>query len=504
MAITASFVQKLYTRFVHKAQLLCDRHRYDKCLRFIKAASHTAYNFYLGYRDNEIEGLLKTLSHHVQVAHSSTASDDNSCVFYDSFSIDNGGLVQQYIAAIIHAGYEITFITERESFCEQGGAIYSQLVQYNKTRIIEIPKSYAGMRRVQFIYDTIVGSKAKKLFIHSSPSAVCANVAFYALPENIIKYKINLTDHTFWIGSGCVDYSLEFRSYGCYLSSEYRGISSDRIFHMPFYPIMSSAPFKGFPKEAEGKVILFAGGAYYKIYDNEDTFFKIAKAILDGNDSVLLFAGTGNMDTLNDKIKQYQLTGRFIPIGQRDDIVEVFKRCDIFINTYPFGGGLMSQYAAQCCKPILDYCAGTTASVEQFVCQREKMVISDSSIDDVRRKAIKLITDKEYRISYAKQIQKCAISPSEFNDLFVLCMNSHKNPVPYSIQVSQFEAHKMNIDDKLKYENENCVYQRDLVKILGLDSIKECPLFIGSSLLAISKEGRFISVLKSKIKCKKK
>lgn len=40
-------------------------------------------------------------------------------------------------------------------------------------------------------------------------------------------------------------------------------------------------------------------------------------------------------------------------IGDRHDINEVFKHSDIFLNTYPIGGGLMTQYAAANSKPIL-------------------------------------------------------------------------------------------------------------------------------------------------------
>ena len=279
----------------------------------------------------------------------------------------------------------------------------------------------------------------------------------------------------------------------------HRGIAFEKILYLPFFPIMSHKKFKGFPVEVEGKVILFSGGSYYKIFDSENSFFKLSKAILDACPNViLLFAGSGDTKEMNEKIDYYHLKGRFIPIGRRLDITEVFEHSDIYLNTYPIGGGLMSQYAAQLGKPIVNYHTSISTPVEDHVCQKQYVRISSDSIEDLVNRVKHFVADKDFRKQFGNEMRNCVVTPLEFNDLFAKCMVSGTNPLPYRVDKA-FKTEKLNINDKLAYENATKDFQRFMVKFFGLASLWECPIFILPALYSLVKGNRLVKAIRNNI-----
>ncbi len=490
-------VNKLHENFKRKALRCYKSGHFDKCLKYAEAASYTAYEFNLGFKDDELEELLLTLSKQIKTIEKPRKRNANTCVFYDCFSVDNGGLVQQYLSAIVAAGYNLLYITERLGFTKRESDIRSLLNDYNKVEIFETPSDCKGFKRAQYIYNLIADSDASKLFIHTTPRAVCPTVAFNALPKGIDRYKINLTNHTFWIGASCVDYSFEFNPYGCELSMAERGLAKENLFYLPFYPIMKHRKFEGFPVDVKERFVIFSGGAYYKIFDKDDTFFKLVKKIVEHNPEVLLlYAGDGVRNALMSKIRKHGLEESFVPIGQRKDITEVFEHCNAFLNTYPISGGLMTQYAAQLGKPVLSYYSGTNSKVEDFTCQKNYVSISDISFDAVANKVRKLIDDEQFRKFYADNIRSCVIGESEFNKLFHQIVEEKRNVLPFK-ETEHFVPRKYDINDKINYENASHQYQRILVKILGGSSLIDCPNMLMDALKTVIKDNRLFSALRN-------
>lgn len=497
MVLTEEKIVGLFSKYKKKAQTAYKRGKYSKCLKYIKAASLTGYFFYLGYKDDELEDLLQALSSHLEARDSGEVLIQTGCVFYDSLSADNEGLVQQYLRAIMCMGLKITYITEKKGFKERKSILKMMLEEYENSEIIEIPSDLAYMGKAQFVYDQIILSKASRLFIHSHPTSSYACTAFYALPDTIKKYKINLTDQTFWIGTRFIDYSFEFRAFGCVLSSRERGISKGKLLMLPYYPVFNESKFLGFPQEADGKVILFSGGNHYKIYSKDDMFFKIAQAILDSNPNViLLFAGKGDLNELNAKLTKYGLTERFIPIGHRSDITEVFRHCDIYLNTYPIGGGLMLQYAALLGKPIVCYQSETTAGAEDIVCQLKRVPVSDRDIPSLVGRVQKLANSPEDRQAYGKKIQECMVTEEKFNQTFEKYLAKGKNLIPYSEEVS-YKEHTKDIKDKLDYENSTKEFQCRFVKTIGMPSLWECPDFLYNAIRVVIRGNRLFKTIKN-------
>ena len=492
MNLTENKIYKLYAHYKKKARQYCEKANYNNSLLYLTVAGYTGYHYYIGYKDDEVEDILSNISNQLIKKKDDKHRKKSECVFYDSFSSDNGGLTQQYLTAIISCGLRLVYITERKDFLNSNSEIKKQLDNYGKAVVIEVPSHANYWEKAQFVYDTIIESEAEKLFIHTEPYSAFASVAFYGLPNTIKKYKINLTDQTFWLGTGFIDYSFEFRQFGWHLSVVKRGISDSKILCLPYYPILNNEPFQGFPAVAQGKIILFSGASYYKIYDKDDIFFKICKEILNACPELLiLFAGYGRINVLNDKLVQYGIKDRFIPIGQRSDITEVFKHCDIYLNTYPVGGGLMLLYAAQLGKPIVCYRAKTTAGAEDIVCQRQYYNISDDDIPSLVKRVKRLVNDSEYRKEYGCRIKDCTISNEMFNSLFSEYLDTGINKISFDGEIN-YERHTLDINNAISYDNINKMYPHTIVKFFGKRSLFECPDFLLDYIITNVRNGRWV------------
>lgn len=465
MILTKEYIYSLYAQFKRKAMKAVAVQKYDSALKYLSAACLTAYTFYIGFKDDEIEELLKTISKKLYQK-TATTSSINRVVLYDTFSQDSQGLTMQYLDAIIASGYDLMYITEFDLNDSRSRLIKRTLQSYEKAEVVSIPSNIKGLKRVQMICDTIIGFRASKLFMHIHPSAVYAVTAFYALPKEIIKYQINLTDHTYWVGGGCMDYIFDWRQYGASLSAYYRGFKKEQIFILPYYPMMKETPFCGFPKEADGKVKIFAGASYYKIIDEKDSFFKINKAILDTTpEAVTLFAGGGDRQLIERLIDQYGLKGRFILIGQRNDIFQCFKHSDIYLSTYPLFGGLMGQFAAHAGLPILALHKEGGGRVEESVCQKTNETISFRELESLVKEASHLISDEAYRHQQGERMKNCVISIEEFNEGFSSSIKTNLSPFPVKLR-EDFKAYDLNVADKLKLVNQHKQYQLSLYHIL--------------------------------------
>lgn len=478
MTLTEDKIQRLYNEFKQDARKYYLGKHYDSCLRCLGAACQTAYTFYLCINDSQIECILKELAKHIKSnlnAPDGYTQYKGRVVMYDTFSQDTQGLTMQYLNAIIAGGYELMYMTEFGVDDTRSSVIKNTLLNYPKAIVETVPPSLKGMARAQYIHDKIFAFNPSRMFIHIHPNAVVPVVAFNALPKAITKYQINLTDHAYWVGNGCMDYIFEFRDYGANLSILQRGFSQEKILMLPYYPVMSPTEFAGFPKATEGKVKIFSGSAYYKIIDENDTFFKLNKAILDANpQAVTLFAGGGDSELLNSLIRKYNLEGRFIPIGQRNDIFECFKHSDIYLSTFPLFGGLMGQFAAQASLPILALKKKTGGTVEEVVCQKKYERITLSEIEDVVAEATHLIQDSEYRRQRGQAMRACVINEYEFNKNFKQSIETNKSQYDCTFE-KDMKLHHLDINDKLKLVNKNKDYHMFLFNTFGNELLLSYP-----------------------------
>lgn len=442
-------------------------------LKYINHCAVLAQQFNWIYADDGLEDLLSDIGRKVL---SGSAIEDyepleDRVVFYDDFCT-SFVLALQYVRALVAAGYQVLYITpKRNDGRNRFETILDEVGSYPGVKAVSLPESDDPRSTIGEIYRLIVDYQAAKVLLHIKSYSLSIP-ALSALPDSIERYIINLADQTFWLGKKAIDYSLEFRPFGASVSLQRRGLGAEQLLMVPFYPVTDSNPFEGFPAECTpDKVIIFSGGDLYKVVDEKKTYWKLVKRILDTYPQVVfLFATKVNKngtEMIERFIDENGFRGRFIHIGFRRDINEVFRHCDIFMGTCPASGSLMSQLAAVNAKPILQYyCPGTPDDeTEQAVCFNGSLCISYQDERSFLEEAGRLISDRPYRTAQGAGLKDSLIRVEQFNAIVSDTIKTDKTAVEikqrdvdyHLLDNRWFDLEKTGFVDTLPY----------LVSILG-------------------------------------
>jgi len=440
--------------------------KYEKCLCFVESACKIAYQLNFRFSDFELEALLENLSNTLTNKINVTVNPKRY-VFYDYFAWDNRGLTQQYIRALISWEVEFLFVIESDVTIQFSTQILKELASYPKATVLIAPKELKNGERISWLVRHISEYGASKAFLHLAPWDVVGVAVWNAL-KSITRYQINLTDHAFWIGINCIDYVLEFREYGYNLSIMHRGIPEDKLLMMPYYPVESQVEFQGLPEVVNGTVKLFSGGSFYKIYGEKGIFFALIKKILENNlNTVLYFAGDGVRAPFENFIKENKFENRIFLIGNRKDISEIFKNTDIYLGTYPFCGGLMSQFAGFYAKPLVAYTdvKYQCNDVEElFPKLNDDVQLTHKNIQNFLNEVHLLIENKDYRESLGSKLKDGGLTSMEFNLLLNHLVNKKTSSKAiqyatglfpqqddYLIEYSELFNTKLQVPEKLNY-----------------------------------------------------
>lgn len=441
---------------------------FEHAIRWMSVRSDLLYELNRSLYDELIEGNLeKVFFAKPNQSLSDNRQSTNRIVFVDVVSKDRRGLSNQYVNALIENDIEFLYITENLSFKQTD--IYQHILQFDKASYCIVPSFKKCTEKAGFIYETIIQYAPSKVLCHLLPWSITMLVALAALPKSIIIININITDHAFWAGVSVMDYNIEFRNFGKELSVQNRGFQESQEFVLPYYPYVDSNQFEGFNGiETKDKVVLFWGGALYKIYGEDDLFLKlIAKVLKSHNNCICLCAGGGDSEHLLSFIKNEGLDHVWHYIGFRRDIYEVVRHCDILINTYPMGGGLMCQYAAICSKPVISF--AKVKDIEEVLSTSEK--VSFLAEKDFLEFIDLLILDKSFRELFGEKLNANLPTPLKFNSSFKLildkCIFTH----------SEYPRHlRSNISNNGVRYDYSC--ESVLLKNLGLTSIFYYPKII--------------------------
>lgn len=466
MKLSKSYIFLIYRYLKKRVQENIESKNINSALKFIELSAKTAYNFNFIYNDDELESSLAKISSLLNLPKfDSITPQKGKYVLIDTCGTDNHGLTQQYIRAFISAKVEFAYIYEDINL-EKIKIILNELEGYPKATIFTFDQNYNLVKRIELIYSFLTEYKPEKYFMHIMPWDVVA-IVICNLLSGVDRFNINATDHAFWLGSSCIDYCIEFRDYGFTVSKEMRGLDTNQLLIHPYYPILNNLPFKGFPKSiSKDSVILFSGGAYYKVYGEDGQYFKLVKNILDEYpDTVLLFAGNGDDRVFRKFIAQNKFENRIYLLGSRNDIVEVFKNCDIYLATYPITGGLMGQFAATIGKPILSFSDKKlpTNLMESFICHREKYNITFTNLELFYKHARNLISNKEFRLREGLKLKKTIIEEIQFNLEFKNILNHNK-----SVRKGNLENINYYDFEKIYFEVEN-EFGQNFQKLLFLN-----------------------------------
>lgn len=449
--ITKEKILKHSELFLEKAQKHALRSTsFHTCFAELEVFARLNYKYNINYSNDKAESLIKSLSKTLldTVDIKKTA---NKIVFYDSFSLDNRGLTQQYLRAIFSWNSELLFITNSPI----GKDILAELTNYPKAKIVQYNKN--KFQEYSRVLAEIAAFQPEKVLLHFSPWDI-AGFCIWNAVKNVDRFLINLTDHAFWLGKECADYILEFRAYGAYLSVTEREISFERLLLNPYYPIINKTPFQGFPFEKEDKLIAFAGSHFYKISGKNNKFLELINKVLQENKELFfVLAGPGNKEPILRFINDHNLNNRFFIIGDRKDISSVIENIDIYVNTFPMIGGLMSQYAAIYKKPIIGFTSPDLEAyndVEDLLQIESQGILYKTNEDEFVAYFHQLITDEEVRKKNVELTNFCVLSPEEFTKRLYSNIYSYTDRIENSyIENIKFDSNAI-CDLYLEMENE--------------------------------------------------
>lgn len=453
-------------------------------LKFIELCCKIAYNFNFFYKDQELEDLICAISLRFRINECNKRKRKvRRYVLIDTNGSDNHGLTQQYIRAFIAAGIEFAYIYE-DTDLSRISLILKELEAYPKATVFTFKEKVTFEEQIVKIYLFLLDYSPTKYFMHIMPWDVVA-VAISCLLTGVDRYNINATDHAFWLGVNSIDYCIEFRDYGYSVSLDKRGLKKEQLLLLPYYPIFNKSTFLGFPKEiSSDNVKIFSGGALYKIYGDNGLYFEIVKKILTDNpNSVLLYAGSGNTKIFNKFIKDNKFQHRVFFLGNRKDIYEVFLNSDIYLATYPISGGLMSQFAALCGKPIMAYTPPNLQvnRLEGTVCHETNIGITHNNLNDLYKYACYLINNKDNRMRDGAELLGAVISSTSFNEELLHIVDTNESKRRFRKEVIDYNFFS---DLYLEVENKfEPTFQKMVAYTLKFKTIKYPKIFVNVILI---------------------
>ncbi|HEY5587904.1 MAG TPA: hypothetical protein VIK86_02995 [Candidatus Paceibacterota bacterium] len=454
--VTKKQIQSNLSFFKKKAKKQILNANFRQGINTIELYSRLAYKYNFEYSNDEFEYLIKQISVKT-LGINKISNQKNKIVFYDSFAIDNRGLTQQYLRAIFSWNCDLLFITNnkigKDILTELRGYIKSKIIYYDKTNINDYKR----------VINEILDFKPEKVLLHFTPWDISGFCIWSAI-NNVDKFLINLTDHAFWMGRNCADYILEFRAYGAFLSVNERNIPLHKLLLQPYYPIINQTEFQGFPFKKGNKLIAFAGSNLYKISGRNNTFLELIKDVLIQNDELIfILAGPGNKTTIEKFILVNNLVDRFFIIGDRKDISSVVKNIDIYVNTFPMIGGLMTQFAAYYNKPIIGYTSPDLFyfnDVEDLLQVPKKKLLVYDTKKDFLTYFTQLIHSVEVRNQNIQYTNCSIITPKLFNEKLKQNIFEKKHTISeYSLSGIHFNSqtiYNLYIDMENTYQNNHC------------------------------------------------
>ncbi|MCR5233009.1 MAG: glycosyltransferase family 4 protein [Lachnospiraceae bacterium] len=429
---------------------LVKKKKYESALGMIMGLSAVLYNYNQWYKDNFLEEQLKLILEKLQNKQEILKQDykpkKNYIVYYDGMGFDTRGLTLIYLNALCGLGYKVIYVTE---LSHKGNISNIETIIKKNNGVIEYYKIHSIVKMASEISSIILKYSPQYSFIYTTPYDVHGILAFMNNESNTTRYMINQTDHAFWLGINALDYCIEFRNYGAAISRDCRGVSKDRIFIQPFYPYVNETEeFEGYPfeKKEEDKVI-FSGGALYKTIDKSDTYYKLIAYILEQDKKVKFwYAGVGDATRLYKLRNHYP--GRVFYTGERQDLYQIFKHVDMYINTYPMVGGLMMQYAAK--AGIVPLTIRHDEDGEGFLFDQESIGVEFESLEDAKKHAIQYLNNNIDRKRIGIVIQNAIISKEDFKNNLKYILN--KNKSMFEIKPKVVYTERLRIEYKERFE----------------------------------------------------
>lgn len=406
--------------------------KYNETMDELWKLANMLYMYNQNYTDYELEKMLRILVKKIRCLKCNISIDiintnRDVVVFYDCFGLDIRGLACIYLEALKKLGYFVVYVTYESA--KGNIPTLDRILNADNCRQIFIPNGTSIMK-YSVLVECLKQIKPQYAFLYTYPNDIVGIMAFMKFEGQVKRFQINLTDHAFWLGVNAFDYCLEFRPYGATISTKYRGVSQDKLLYQPFYPFVDySVEFAGFPFEKKkDDFVVFSGGSLYKTIDSEGTYYQLIRKILRKYKNVKFwYAGYGG-----EYDRQYivKLVNEFPEQAywthERKDLFKILENIDIYFNTYPLGGGLMTQYAAAAGKIPLSL-VGNDSFISDFLLNQEQCGIEYNSVELFLNEFDRLILDKKYLQKKERLLHNAVVTEKLFADNLRMIMEKNKS-----------------------------------------------------------------------------
>lgn len=381
--------------------------KWEKSLHTIFAASGFMYTLNTVQTDADLEELLSKIAMKILPKLPVAETIPKTVIYYDSFGNITRGLNYIYLEALLSLGYHVKYVT----FEGNRNLFLSNAI--DKMGLIDVFWIHGNSYQEQMtsLLTYVCSSHAENVFLCLKPDDVVAVGVFSYLPGCIKRYMINLTDHAFWLGRSISDCVINFREFGCQVCAQKRGFSDNSIAYIPYYPHEIITEFQGFSFKDNSLPLIFSGGALYKTESDDNKYYLLLESILNNHNVNFIYCGNGD----DRKIRKIQAKypGRFIYEAERYDFYEIMKRCTLYLSTYPYNGGLMTQYALLAGKiPITLSCPGIEP---ELTVNHFNSFWNFTTFETCLEEIDKLLKNKEYRHQKEQLLSAFLLTKDQFS-----------------------------------------------------------------------------------------
>lgn len=426
---------QIFEKLKNKANCFLKKGNLERSCYYVETAASWAYRQSLKFFDKDLEVTFREVSQIIGLLPRYNY-EQGRLVFVCSRMGDNCELVQQYTRAIIASKRPTLMIVIDQQMALGYQGILKEIESSDNVKLQLVKPSGSYLDTALEIAHLIYDFRPEYILQHFVPWEVKCLLGV-TLIQGAKKINIDINDHTFWLGASFLDYCIEFRPYGDNVAIKRRGLKTTQLRRLRFYPVCDeSVEFQGFPFEKDSKIVIFSGGSYYKLRGNDGMFFKIADRLLDENPRAVLLLACGSKNILKD-VEKLNNASRVYVSSFRKDIFSLFKHIDIYLSSFPIGGGLMVQLAGVAKKPILSFITPNKGirDVNGMFSDKKDFNVERASLDDMCSYAQELCNNVDFRLKEGERLSETVQSresfEKEFTSLFTMSrpLQSYDMPI---------------------------------------------------------------------------
>lgn len=422
------------------------REKWEKALKTIFFASGFMYTLNQILYDSELEDMVEYIAK-CNIPRGDFETNERIVLFYDESGAIKRGLARIYLEALHSLNVPVKYVTYLR--LKDSGEEAGKLIGKDNLYFIEGNTYLAQMKSLAAIIKDI---GAGKVFIYTNPDDVVGIGVFSAYKRKLQRYLINQTDHAFWLGRNASDIIINFREFGYRACEQLRDISEEQLVYLPYYPHKREEKFGGLPFIDKTKKFIFSGGALYKTISTDNKYYKLIETVLRMNEDVnFIYFGNGASRRIR-KLRA-KFPDRVYWEKERDDFYAIMERCTIYLSTYPYNGGLMTQYALLAGKiPVTLHCNGIE---RELAIHDEENFWNFDSFEGCVEEIKKLLRDDLYRKEKESKLNYFLIDSHQFAEELKYILNTGKSLrecKKESIEFEGFMREPMDYYTGLKYD----------------------------------------------------